>query len=643
MNNLLLEKLYYFWLLLLLTMLYKRFLLLAVFYQVLILSTLSNDKDASVENEWKVRMNDLTRLVSDNVDSIYALGVLHVEECPLEPEAKKAFYKLFMAEVYYFRQDLTNALGAYQASLASFETIKDSSRLAVIHNNIGLIYYLQANYDGALLAYTHSLEEEKKVGNKEGIAQIYQNLGIIYGKWERYDQVYEYYNGALHIYEEIGNQAAAADVNNNIAVIAVREGDFNKGLEHYKKAYESFRILGDEAKMATVASNLGRLFSNMQQFDRANEYFDVALSTFTSLNDKIGLVHTYSMMGEMNVDQGAIEQAIEYYTKANAYNAEVGLREVQLDNLRDLYAVYQKLGQFELANQILEESYALKDSIFKQEQLVKLVELEKKYHAEKGQKELVILRAKEERTRMIMWGVSLFFLLLTVIVLIWVYVLKIKEKQRRMAMEQKVLRTQMNPHFIFNSLSALQCIILENNKEDAIDFIADFSGLMRLVLQYAKEEHITLKKEKEILDRYMSLQNRRFDNQIKYKIDFDERIELENVLVPPMLTQPFLENAIEHGQLNKEDSYIHVNLKRKDNYLEFSIEDNGIGIKNSLEAGRKKGKKHKSLAVGLTRERLNLLNTKDNGEEVTLQIEDLSQYGLTGTRVVFQVPYMTLN
>ncbi|WP_439183882.1 tetratricopeptide repeat-containing sensor histidine kinase [Carboxylicivirga taeanensis] len=604
---------------------------------------ISAQTDSLASQQWIDRLNELNRMVGENVDSIQELALQHFKKSPLSKNEAHAYSNLFNAEVYYYTQELDSSLKAYQTALEAFKAIEDSSYQAVLYNNIGLIHYLKANYDSALIAYNHSLNHELMTGNKEGIAQSYQNLGIIYGKWERYDQVYEYYNNARQLYEELGNYSALADVTNNVAVIAVRMGDYDKAFSHYKQAYDAYKKNGDENRMATVASNLGRLFSNTNQYERAAEYFNVALTDFERLDDKIGLVHTYSMLGEMYLKKDDIEDALMAYEKAGHYNSMIGLREIQRDNLDELYTVYTRLGKYQLANQVLEQSYALKDSIYDQQQIDKLIELEKKYHAEKGQKELILLRAKEERTRLYMWGLSLFFLLLTVIALIWVYVLKIKEKQRRLSLEQKVLRTQMNPHFIFNSLSALQCIILENNKEDAVDFVADFSGLMRMVLQYAKEEHITLKKEKEILDRYMSLQNRRFDNQINYQINFDEHIELENVLVPPMLTQPFLENAIEHGQLHHEDSYIHVSLTRKQDVLEFSIEDNGIGIRNALEISRAKKRKHKSLALGLTRERLNLLNAREQREDVTLQIEDLSKYGLKGTRVVFQVPFMTLN
>ena len=619
-----------------------RFALTFICIHLFLFTAISQINNENTEEQWLKRMIHLTQIVPNNIDSVVTLGKEHLKSCPYNQDKKQGFYHSMMAEAYYFQQDLSNSLSAYKQSLEFFERAGDQSRHAVLYNNIGLIHYLKANFDSALVAYSHSLEIEKKADNKEGIAQSLQNIGIIYGKWERYALTEEYYQLAMEIYKELDYTMAVADINNNLAVISVRQKNYKKALANYKDAYELYKKIGHEKGVASVASNLGHLFTIELQIERALHYFDVALEVFHRIDDKVGLVHTYSMMGEMHMKNGKLEDALKAYNKASEYNKKVGLREIQQGNLEELYKAYKAMGQFELANEALEASYLLKDSIFDEENFDKVLELEKKYHAEKSQKELIMLRAKEDRNRMYMWGVSILFLLLTVIVLIWVYVLKIKEKQRQTSMEQKVLRSQMNPHFIFNSLSALQCIILENNKEDAIDFIADFSGLMRMVLQYAKEEHITLKKEKEILEMYMSLQNKRFDNKINYSIEIDEQIQIDEVLIPPMLTQPFIENAIEHGQLTKNDSYINVSLTKNEDILEFSIEDNGIGIKNSIEAAKKNKKKHKSIAVGITRERLNLLNSKEN-TNVTLLIEDLSEYGKQGTRVVFKVPYITLN
>ena len=621
----------------------RQILLTLLMFTVFISSYSEEIKIDDKHCEWTSQMNSLLKEVSENVDSMELVGLAHIDDCPLGKAYQSAYQNLLMAEVYYYNHFFDKSLNAYKSSLSKFLSVNDTTKLAMLHNNIGLLHFHRANYDSALIAYNASLEIERKQNNKEGIAQSYQNMGIIYGKWKRYKQVFEYYNSALELYTELQDNSAIADVTNNMAVNAVRLNDYDLAFKYYKKAFEAYEKIGNKSRVATVASNLGRLFFQNGQEDRAEEYYYIAIDIFRQKNDKVGLVSTYGMLGEMYLAGGDMDKALKMFKLSNKYNEKIGLRAVQQQNLVDLYQTYKKLKEFELANEVLEKAYALKDSIYTNEQFEKLLELEKKYHIEKSQKELIMMKAREDRNRMYLWGVSIFFLLSTLIVLIWVYVLKIKERQRRLSMEHKVLRTQMNPHFIFNSLSALQCIILENNKEEAMDFVADFSVLMRLVLQYAKEEQITLKKEKEILENYMSLQNRRFDNKISYKIDFDEDISLERVMVPPMLTQPFLENAIEHGQLSKDGGCIHVKMRRFDDILKFSIEDNGIGIKSSLQEEKSKIKKHKSIALGLTKERLRLLNDSEKQSPVRLKVEDLSDYGQQGTRVLFEVPYKELN
>ncbi|WP_430810758.1 MULTISPECIES: tetratricopeptide repeat-containing sensor histidine kinase [unclassified Carboxylicivirga] len=605
--------------------------------------TVAGIQDSTALDNWNQRLSELLQELPLNGDSVVLVAHDHIDKCPGSLLQKEGYAHLLKAEYAYYQQEFNESLADYQASLKAFVAAKDSSKLAVLFNNIGLIHYLQANYSSALQAYNKSLELELLSDNKIGIAQSYQNLGMIYGKWERYDQVFEYYNHALHVYEELNDSLQVADIHNNMAVIAVRMGNYEQGFSHYKEAFEAYKAIGDEGKLATVAYNLGRLFFQDKQTSRANEYFASALEIFERLDDKVGLVHTYNMMGEMYLKSGAVNKAIKCYNIAEKYNEAIGLNQVRFNNLQELYLAYKSLGEYKKANEMLERSYALKDSIFDEEQYEKLLELEQKYHSEKNQKELVMLRAEQERDRMYLLVLSMLAILLLVLAIIVVYLQKLKARQRRLSMEHKVMRTQMNPHFIFNSLSALQCIIMENNREDAVDFVADFSGLMRHVLQYAQEEQITLRKEKEILDYYMRLQNRRFDNRINYSIDFDEQIDLERVLVPPMLTQPFLENAIEHGQLTHSDSYIHVDLRRKDNCLEFSIEDNGIGIDRAMAANKGKHKAHKSMALEVTRERLRLLNKCSGVDAVNLVLEDLSKYGRRGTRVVFYVPYTRLN
>ena len=205
-----------------------------------------------------------------------------------------------------------------------------------------------------------------------------------------------------------------------------------------------------------------------------------------------------------------------------------------------------------------------------------------------------------------------------------------------MLLEHKVLRTQMDPHFIFNAMSALQCYIMDDKPDEAIRFLSDFSALLRLVLQYSKDELIPISKEKKILEYYLSLQNKRFDNKIKFEINIDEQLLTSDAVIPPMLAQPFIENSLEHGGLMQfEDAKIWVSLQKVSNRVHLTIIDNGVGIEKSLL--KAKEHTHKSMATTITHERLKLLNSNQK-EKVDLSIQDLSHIGGRGTKVEFSIP-----
>jgi sensor histidine kinase YesM len=200
----------------------------------------------------------------------------------------------------------------------------------------------------------------------------------------------------------------------------------------------------------------------------------------------------------------------------------------------------------------------------------------------------------------------------------------------------------MNPHFIFNTLSAIQCLVIDNKTDEASEYLTELSKLIRKVLVYSREEKITLKQEKELLHSYFNLQNRRFNNKIKFSIIGDKELSDEKTLIPPMLSQPFIENALEHGQLSDIDNgEIILTFQKKEDKLIFSIEDNGVGINSAPEVNS--GEKHKSIAIDITRERLKLINSGEKGHVVDLKTIDLTEEDKHGTRIEFFIPYEELN
>jgi LytS/YehU family sensor histidine kinase len=157
---------------------------------------------------------------------------------------------------------------------------------------------------------------------------------------------------------------------------------------------------------------------------------------------------------------------------------------------------------------------------------------------------------------------------------------KIKQQQREAEMSQTLLRAQMNPHFVFNAMSVIQSYIYENDTVNSSRFLVNFSRLMRLILENSSKEFIPIETEVEILQKYLETQKLRFEDRFTYDINISPEIITEHAMIPPMITQPFIENAIEHGQLNTtEGGFIHISINKENEMLQIVIIDNGIGRK----------------------------------------------------------------
>jgi len=206
--------------------------------------------------------------------------------------------------------------------------------------------------------------------------------------------------------------------------------------------------------------------------------------------------------------------------------------------------------------------------------------------------------------------------------------------------EQKALRAQMNPHFIFNSLNSIQTFILERNDEKADMYLSNFSSLMRKVLENSKYNLISLTEELETLEMYLQIENLRFENRFNYKIEVGPEIDTDDVMIPPSIIQPYLENAIWHGLMPKKNpGFLLLKLSSLDrSFIRVEIEDDGIGIKASNALNSKK-KHHKSTGMKNIEERISLLNKITKGG-FSIQISDLikNKNENPGTKVSILIP-----
>jgi LytS/YehU family sensor histidine kinase len=198
----------------------------------------------------------------------------------------------------------------------------------------------------------------------------------------------------------------------------------------------------------------------------------------------------------------------------------------------------------------------------------------------------------------------------------------------------------MNPHFLFNSLASIQNYIINENTDQASIYLSRFSQLVRNILDNSVEEYVPLEKEIETIQNYLELQKVRYAGKFDFKIDIDNAIDTEIVKIPPMLAQPFIENAIEHGIKYRETpGHIDIRFRLEDGLIRFEVEDDGVGREKAHEIEMKQKTKHRSMATSITRDRLMSINKKLK-RKIRMEIMDLKDASGNGcgTRVRFGVP-----
>lgn len=218
--------------------------------------------------------------------------------------------------------------------------------------------------------------------------------------------------------------------------------------------------------------------------------------------------------------------------------------------------------------------------------------------------------------------------------------LKSEFEKKLSNVEMSALRAQMSPHFIFNCLNSIDYYILKNETDKASDYLNRFSRLIRLILQNSRSNYVNLKDELEALRLYIEMESLRFHNRFDYSINLDSSIKLADLEVPPMLLQPYVENAIWHGLLHKkEHGLLELNMSLKENHLFCVIKDNGIGRKAAAVFRSKSATKQKSMGTQITEDRISLINRLyDTNAAVEIIDLENNQGQASGTQVELTIP-----
>ena len=502
--------------------------------------------------------------------------------------------------------------------------------------------YITFDLIQAKLAYSQCLAiaENKYQGKlcEEGVADIlYQQDSLILAL-EQYQELEKYFSSKKYLSDEIRIQS-------KIASVFSKQNDLPKAQLNLQNAYSN-------ANTTPIVSKKDKL-----AYENAKE--DIIEQEGNRGNEIITRGQNIELKKESPVDQ-AVERLklAEAYVKGNQPQLALNTLKIAERSIRELNAPKVKAD----INKKLSEVYASEGDLsnalsamerYEDERQIVLDEKEKELNEQiaivKGQQKIdldekdYINKSTRQSFEIDMLKVQkyiiglLSLLLLIAAVSIYFILKNVKAKNRaNNLLELKGLRAQMNPHFLFNALNTVNEYIVLQDERKANQFLSDFSGLMRKVLENSQKDLISLEDEIEVSQKYLELEHRRFEDKFDFVIDIDSDVP-SGLMVPPLLFQPYLENAIWHGLRSKEGKgQLIFSIKRSTGFVEATIEDNGIGRNMSLALKTKNQKMNQSTGLKNTAKRMELINEVFN-KSIRLEINDLDAAAQTGTSVSIKI------
>ncbi|WP_226789258.1 tetratricopeptide repeat protein [Polaribacter reichenbachii] len=523
-------------------------------------------------------------------------------------------FSLNMLGVDYRKMDANRtALDYNHEALKLAETVAEPNlglrrSIAVSLNSMGNIYLLLKQYDLAIERFKKSQEIEKSINNELGLAINYQNIGYAKDAQGKTEEALSYFQKSLAINNKVNNTFGQIICKSSIANMYIKQGNPNKAIELLKVNLVTAEKLGNKKYLSYEYLNLGWAQSKLGLYSKAEKNLNIGLNIAKEYNLSSSLSYAYSHLSELYESKNDYETALKFYKLSDEF-------EKKISNERTIQYVNDLIIKYDSERQDNEIKNLAKQNEIAQLQLIKNRNI---------------------------WVIVLGSFISVISILYFLYRQRLLQNQKRiLTLEQDVLRTQMNPHFIFNALNSIKHYIINNEQKNAVRYLNKFSKLVRKILESSTLKEVSLQEELETMDLYMNIENIRFSNEIDYTINVDESLNLSKIKVPPLVLQPFLENALWHGLSSKKgDKKIILSVfKPSDDFIQIDIEDNGIGRTASAKIKSEKVINRKSIGIDLTKERLQNF-IKDFQNPFSLIFDDLfdDKKNPKGTKVALKIP-----
>ncbi len=595
-----------------------------------------------------------------------------------------------MGLVYMAQSKFPEALRCYLAALTKFDAKKDELDIAATNSNIGTIYNEMGNLSQAMENYQKSYVIHKKHKNYINQVNTLTNMASIFYKKKDLNEAIKYSKLSLKLADSIADLGAIARESGNLSGYYSHQMQPDLALTYGLKATEINKKLKNKRSLAYNYVNVSSAYYKKEDYKQSKIYGLMAYNIGKELNiteitrdASLGLSEVYEAV---KMPDSALFYHKAFYKFADSIGSDKKKTEItrmgiqydfdkkelsyqQKQSLADAQLKQQSL-QLALNNAELQKTIQLRDL-----QRISL-ENEKLINQEK-EKQLIIAKNKEklqanrvnalsqaqklnklELKQLWLYGALAILVLASVIVyLINLYRIRqlrfkntlqkqealqnellLKHQFQLTESELKAIRSQMNPHFIFNVLNSIESYVMDNDKRTASRLIQKFASLTRLILENSTKSLVSADREWKALKLYTELEAMRYNDSFTFNFYADEDLQLNTLLLPPMLVQPLIENAILHGLIGsrKPDSHLEVRLKKHDNGINITVEDNGTGIVNEPKANIKFGIKEKSMGLASIKERIAVINAQKNENVASFKITSKPE---TGTIASIFLPY----
>ena len=621
----------------------------------------------SPDNHWEKHLTAL-----DNLSLILWQRKEHQKSIALIDSALKISYRhQSWSDIAYFENtngnnylelaDYPKGLPYYKRSLLAMQELGDKQKEAYILNNLMATYTKLGMYDKALEFSLASLKIKEELGVESTLAKSFLNLGGLQTKLLNYKEAMEYFNRALAIFSKLEDHQHMGICYQNMGNIFRRKGEFDKANTYFLRASGEFKALDDEYGEARVFNNLGGVAIEKKDFSAALEYYTKALEYLKDHENTESYILCKVGIGQALLQKGEYQKSMPGLIEALALSQKIESLEIQLQLRMILSEVYENLGYYDKALEEHKVYTTLSDSILNQEKVRSTNEMQVRYDTEKQAREIEILHQEDEikslhireqdneiqRQRVILLISTIVLLLLAIIFYLLFNRYRLKQQaqknkaeKRALEIESRMLRSQMNPHFLFNSLNSIQSYISEADTFTAESYLSKFALLVRNILEYSRINTISLDDDLNALKLYMELEQLRFRGMFEFEVKLSDELEDDELFVPPMLMQPFVENAIIHGLRHKQEAgNLTLSIKKEESLLKCEIWDNGIGRKKARRFS-KPGIKKSSLGMQVTKERFEILRQQMH-PGASMEITDLKNNdgSAAGTLVKLLIPY----